>query len=72
MTAFRPRVIRTLLNEALATMRVVVVTGLRQTGKSTPLQQSPRCRVAILAHTGTATVPLGERLWAMPIAALLN
>ncbi len=36
------------------------------------LQRSPRCRVAILAHTGTATVSLGDRLWAMPIAALLN
>jgi hypothetical protein len=36
------------------------------------LQRGRRCRVAILAHTGTATVSLGDRLWAMPITALLN
>ncbi len=51
--------------------------GARWEGRDLPelrafLQRSPRCRVAILAHTGTATVSLGERLWAMPIAALLN
>jgi hypothetical protein len=29
-------------------------------------------RVAILAHTGIATVPLGDRLWPMFIASLLS
>ena len=36
------------------------------------LQRAPRCRVAILAHTGSATVSLGDRLWAVPIPVLLN
>jgi predicted AAA+ superfamily ATPase len=36
------------------------------------LERTPRCRLALLAHTGTATVPLGERLWALPIPALLS
>ena len=36
------------------------------------LQRTPRCRIGILAHTGAATVSLGERLWAMPIRALLG
>ena len=36
------------------------------------LQRTPRCRVAILAHTGSATVSLGDRLWAVPIPVLLS
>lgn len=36
------------------------------------LERTPRCRVALLAHTGTGTVALGERLWAIPIPALLS
>ena len=36
------------------------------------LQHTPRCRLAILAHTGSATVSLGDRLWAVPIPVLLG
>lgn len=36
------------------------------------LQRTPRCRVAILAHTGSAPVSLGDRLWAVPIPVLLS
>ncbi len=33
------------------------------------LERTSRCRLSLLAHTGTATVPLRERLWAPPIPA---
>ena len=36
------------------------------------LERTPRCRLALLAHTGPATVSLGDRLWAIPIPALLS
>jgi len=36
------------------------------------LERTPRCRIGLLAHTGGATVSLGERLWAIPISALLS
>ena len=36
------------------------------------LERTPRCRLALLAHTGAAAVSLGERLWAIPISALLS
>ncbi|HSB72971.1 MAG TPA: ATP-binding protein [Candidatus Methylomirabilis sp.] len=36
------------------------------------LERTPGCRIALLAHAGTATVSLGERLWAIPIHSLLN
>ncbi len=36
------------------------------------LQRTPRCRAAILAYTGTATVSLGDNLWAVPIPVLLG
>ena len=36
------------------------------------LGRTPQCRLAFLAHTGAATVSLGDRLWAIPIAALLS
>lgn len=35
MTAYRPREISALVREALATFPVVVITGLRQAGKTT-------------------------------------
>ncbi|HXO40531.1 MAG TPA: ATP-binding protein [Thermoanaerobaculia bacterium] len=41
MTAFRPREITPLLQEALGTLPVVVVTGLRQAGKTTLLATDP-------------------------------
>jgi predicted AAA+ superfamily ATPase len=36
------------------------------------LERTPRCRVGLLAYTGTATVALGDRLWAIPIPELLG
>jgi len=36
------------------------------------LDHTPRCKAAVLAHGGTETVSLGERLWAMPIAVLVS
>jgi predicted AAA+ superfamily ATPase len=41
MTAYRPRELGDAARAALAEMPVVVVTGLRQTGKSTFLQHEP-------------------------------
>jgi hypothetical protein len=36
------------------------------------LAQTPRCKAAFLAYGGDATVPLGERLWAVPLAMVLS
>jgi predicted AAA+ superfamily ATPase len=36
------------------------------------LERTPQCRLALLAHTGAATVSLGKRLWAVPIPVLLS
>ena len=41
MTAYRPREITPLLREGLGTLPVVVVTGLRQAGKTTLLANGP-------------------------------
>jgi predicted AAA+ superfamily ATPase len=35
------------------------------------LEQTPRCRAAILACNGDQSVRLGEKLWAIPLATLL-
>jgi len=35
------------------------------------LDKTPRCRAAVLAHGGQETVRLGERLWAVPLVAVL-
>lgn len=35
------------------------------------LAMTPRCRVALLAYGGAETVKLAERLWAVPLAAVL-
>jgi hypothetical protein len=35
------------------------------------LERTPRCRVAVLAHGGTDTVTLGDRLRAVPLATVL-
>lgn len=36
------------------------------------LDRTPRCRVALLAYAGAEVVQLGERLWAVPLAGLLE
>ena len=36
------------------------------------LDKTPRCRAAILAYRGAEIVRLGERLWAVPLAGLLE
>jgi predicted AAA+ superfamily ATPase len=36
------------------------------------LDRSPRSRAAILAHNGAASVQLGQRLWAIPLATVLG
>ena len=35
------------------------------------LEKTPRCRAAILAHSGTAAVQLDDRLWALPLGIVL-
>ena len=35
------------------------------------LEMTPRCRAAVLAYGGTELVKLGERLWAVPLTAVL-
>ena len=44
MTLYRPRDISSAVNDALADMPVVVLTGMRQTGKSTFLQKEPNLK----------------------------
>jgi len=44
-----------------------VVTGLRAF-----LAKTPRCRAALLAYGGTETLKLADRLWAVPLAAVLD
>ena len=36
------------------------------------IEKTPRCRLAILAYGGGQTVRLAERLWAVPLAAVLS
>lgn len=36
------------------------------------LDRTPRCRVALLAYAGAEVVQLGARLWAVPLAGLLE
>lgn len=36
------------------------------------LAATPRCRAGVLAYGGEATVPLGDRLWAIPLATLVS
>jgi predicted AAA+ superfamily ATPase len=36
------------------------------------LRTEPRCRVALLAYGGSEVVPLGERLWAVPLDRVLS
>ena len=36
------------------------------------LKQTPNCKAGILAHTGTVSVALGDRLWALPLELLLS
>lgn len=36
------------------------------------LDRTPRCRAAVLAHGGHGTHRVGERLWAIPITAVLS
>ena len=94
MTEYQPRAIARLVRDSLAEMPVVIVTGLRQSGKSTFLQNekalaarwndrdlaglkafldnTKQCRLAMLAHGGRETVRLGDRLWAVPLAAVLS
>ena len=36
------------------------------------LQANPRCRAGWLAYNGTECVPLGERLWAVPLGGVLG
>jgi hypothetical protein len=33
---------------------------------------SPACRAAVLAHSGTSAVPLGDRLYAIPLDLLVR
>ncbi len=35
------------------------------------LDKTPRCRAALLAHGGSDSVKLGDRLWAVPLATIL-
>jgi predicted AAA+ superfamily ATPase len=36
------------------------------------LDKTPRCKLAVLAYGGDQIVPLGERLWAVPLATVLS
>jgi len=36
------------------------------------LEMTARCRIALLAYAGADTVKLGERLWAVPLAAVFE
>lgn len=36
------------------------------------LDKTPHCRLAILAYSGSETIRLGDRLWAVPLTAVLS
>ena len=36
------------------------------------VRRTPSCRLAILAYGGDAVVPLGERIWAVPVGTLVS
>ena len=36
------------------------------------LDKTPHCRLAILAYSGSETIRLGDRLWALPLTAVLS
>ena len=40
-------------------------------GLETFIERTPQCQIAVLGYNGTKTVPLGDKLWAMPLGALL-
>jgi predicted AAA+ superfamily ATPase len=41
-------------------------------GLSAFLDGNPECRAGVLGYLGSETVPLGDRLWAVPLARLLS
>jgi predicted AAA+ superfamily ATPase len=67
-------------------MPVVVITGMRHTGKTTFLQRQlefekrgyvtfddfPQQEAAILGYNGMEPVKLGEKTWALPLSLLLS
>jgi hypothetical protein len=63
MTAYRPRE----LGEAARAALTQTPAGLRAF-----LDHTRRCRVAILAHAGSAAVQLGDWLHAIPLATVLS
>ena len=72
---YRQREIAPLLKRLLTQFPVVVVSGLRQTGKSTLLKEEAaisRDRTyVILAYQGDQVLPWREKIWAVPLSVLL-
>ena len=71
MTEYRPRALAGLVAEALASLPVVVVTGLRQAGKSTLLRRDSVCAGRRYVSLDDFA-QLDDRLHAMPLGALLR
>lgn len=72
-----PRHAASLLQEALSDTRVVVLNGARQVGKSTLASLAvdrsrlgDRFVAGVVLHTGTQSLPFGDRMRALPMAAL--
>jgi hypothetical protein len=59
VTRIYPRDVRNLVVEALGDTRVVLVAGARQVGSA-----------GVVLDTGAQTIPLGDRLWAVPLSGL--
>ena len=47
-------------------------TGRDLTGLRSFLDFTPHCRMGILAYNGKEAVKLGDRLWAIPLSAVLS
>ncbi len=79
MTDYLPREITPRLQAAMQRLPVVVLSGLRQTGKSTLLsglraflRRVPEGAWGILAYNGARAVRLADRLFALPLGHLLG
>jgi predicted AAA+ superfamily ATPase len=62
------------VKEALKTRRVVVISGARQTGKTTlakeTLDKNSKPYIGIVLYSGEHTLSFGEGMLAVPIASL--
>ena len=74
MTGYYPRALGPLVRDTLA---LEIKASARWddrdlAGLRAFLDRKPRCRLAVLAYGGTASVRLADRLWAVPLSLVLS